>query len=1097
MADNADILSDDELAAYEAPSPAAMAAVAPPAAQPSAPASDALTPDELAAYEAVVEPQHVAAVPPAVDEPAAAPAPMPEPETVQLVAPDESLVDVPIADADRAVRVEGYRIATAEDASEAARQAALQAQYGDFGGKVVAGTQGTARGLTLGLSDYAGRVASGVTSGLLGPDVPIAAGPGLDAPLVERGIYDEAAADAAAAETKAYQEANPVTATATEIGGAIAPALLSGGATAGGSAALTAARLTPAGQLARLGVGLTEALGKKAAEKGLGVLGRIGASALGAGVEGAVDNATRVAMDDLMQSGVDQEALARTAERMLPAAWDGFKYGAILGGGGHAVAEGVGRLAQGRAAREVLEQADEAFPTRPLPEPDLPPPEAVRPAEEIAADIEAAQKRLNDAEASGLSRGADEAEQAVGELLAEQEKATLAREGLSSNDAIEAKLRLEPTPETMGLIERIDAHLNTAKNADDLERKLGDVKDVLEKEITGSLDNMSRLKKNTVDVLANKATMPAVVRDMVAREGAQWTPDVAQKWMGRLEELETAFDDVLDGTKQTSFKPREVAAAKAGKESLAKMRQYLTSMAKGEQGPIAPGARIEGKTIDDVVETILGFDDLKSHLGTFAQESAGRPATKSQALFQRLYMQVRADLQNPKLVGQSFATFQTAKNAAQTRSIRLGRLLRDGYASANSFEAGGAYNFGDVIEFDPKKVGAVLDDLANPRARKELRNLVAGATAEVETMETMAKYFPMPPAALASIKAQRQALDTAVNNLRGAQALAVKADEARRLAKQTTVAKVIIDGIKGLPGGAALANFTGALTGGAKALSAGIVALGQGAAKSERGLARAAGNTVKNFVERTPEEAAKARKVVPIRAAKGDPPHLRGVGITANELRKAIEEAEALQSADSDESRALEQQLADIRDESPELADAIGAKVREKAAFIVSKVPPPDTGDPFRRSGVFIDPMTERSVARYVAASRDPEAALDRMADGTGTPEDRETLQALYPALYRRYASQVEAQMQETKRVPTPQQRQALHFATGVVASREQQPGYMLKRRDARQNAGASQMREPESEQLKPMVTPSNAKTEFSADKRFASRTDAIMGGAD
>lgn len=1096
MADNQDILSDDELAVYEVPNPAvaaAVAAVPPPAAQPEAPASDVLSDDEIEAYGIANTPAQAAPVPAPV-EPAPVEEPATEPAGVTMVAPDNSIVVIHPDDVEPAVRLKGYQLLT----PELQHDLDLQETHGGFGGKVVTSLEGIGRGASLGISDYAARVASGIAGAIPTPNeilegerTPIVEGGGIDAQLASRGIYNEQAADSAARDIKEYQEANPITAGLSEAGGAIAAAVASGGT----SQAATLARMTPAGRLASLGGRLGEFLGQGATKAGLGAVGRVAGIGAAAGLEGGVDNAARSVMADITQSGLDPAAMGRTAERMVDAFWDGLKYGAIFGTGVGAVAEGLGRL--GKKSADLAEDAVTSTIDAPsAPRPPLVPggPQTVlRPTGDIANDIKAAKAKLDEAMAAGLHNNADEAENQVAKLLNEQDDAVLAAEGITDDATIDAKLILEPSPEVRGIIERVDAYLNTAKNAQDLEIKFKDAASELEQGLTKDLDDLSRFKTNIFDTYTNRSKNPMVVKDMLAKEGITWGPEVASKWMGRLDELESSFDDVLDGTKQTSFSKMETGAAKAGKESLAKIRTYLTRLAKGEQGPVAPNARIGGSSVDDVAEAILGFDQLKSHLGTFAaQHIAGRPPTKSQALFQRLYMQIRADLQDPSLVGEAFSKFQTVKNASITRAIRQGQLLRSNFARAGSHEAGGQYRFADLIEYDPKKVGAVLDGLADPRGRKDIRDLVSGVTSEVELMETLAKYYPMPPEALATIKAQRQVLESATSKIRAAKELAVKAAEARSLASQTGVFQVVMDGIKGIPyAGTAFASLVGTAKTTVRGLSAAVAALGKGAVKQEDQLAKAVTNTYKHLVEGKAPVAAATRVT---KAAAKEPLHLGGLGITSNQVRKAIEEARALQESGSKESAALAAQLEEIRNESPELADAINAKVMAKAGFITSKMPPPDNSDPFKTRPAMVDPMMERSIAKYVSAARDPIGSLDRLANGTGTKEDKETLKVLYPSMYKRFTEQVQERIKNSGKVPPPDKRQLLHFATGIPMAREQRPKYLLDRQKARKQAGPA---EPKSDQLKPMVTPSNAKTEFKADQHFASRSDSIISGTD
>ena len=219
-------------------------------------------------------------------------------------------------------------------AQAAEREAELQREYGSGGQQALAGTQGFARGVTMGISDLLAKAGSGLAGMIAGAQDDS----GLERVRVDalgaptgQSDYDAAAAEAAK-DIQGIREANKATAITGEIIGAVAPAIASGGAGLAG----TAARMTPAGQLASLATRMGTALTAKAAGAGA----RIGAIALTGAAEGAADNAIRRVTEDLTAGDVDI-----TAERMLGAAWDGAKLGFLVGGG----AASAGELAQGAA----------------------------------------------------------------------------------------------------------------------------------------------------------------------------------------------------------------------------------------------------------------------------------------------------------------------------------------------------------------------------------------------------------------------------------------------------------------------------------------------------------------------------------------------------------------------------------------------------------------------------------------------------------------------------------------------------------------------------------------------------------------------------
>lgn len=209
------------------------------------------------------------------------------------------------------------------------------ALLGDLGYAPVAGETGQAeRALDANLEAeygnhpvraYAAGVASGATLGL----------------LKDRTFSGEQVA-----------ERNATEAGIGEIVGMIAPAVLTGGASAGATGARTAAGLVakgagylPAGAAARVGTGAARAAGL--AE------GSVASGALAAATEGAVSNGAMALTDAVL--GDDPVAPEAILSEVGLASIYGFGAGGILGGAGALVGKGGGRL-----ARSVGYGADEA-----------------------------------------------------------------------------------------------------------------------------------------------------------------------------------------------------------------------------------------------------------------------------------------------------------------------------------------------------------------------------------------------------------------------------------------------------------------------------------------------------------------------------------------------------------------------------------------------------------------------------------------------------------------------------------------------------------------------------------------------------------------
>jgi hypothetical protein len=250
---------------------------------------------------------------------------------VLVQARDGKTYSVPTANlqtfADKSPGVRVLNDAEVSAHNEEKRQFALQAQYGGAGGMLAAGVTGLASGATVGLSDT-------VLGALLSK---------------EQKQYLEAA-----------HEANPITTTATNVVGAIAPALLTGGETAPESLAALAGRegLTTAvegGKVAKaLGLAKdvitapTRALGavSGAAERGAEELLGTGAGgftglaqqAVAKVAGNAAQGAIATAAQDLGEDAISPDHQL-TGEQILAHAG----LGALLGGG-------IGLAAQGGSA---------------------------------------------------------------------------------------------------------------------------------------------------------------------------------------------------------------------------------------------------------------------------------------------------------------------------------------------------------------------------------------------------------------------------------------------------------------------------------------------------------------------------------------------------------------------------------------------------------------------------------------------------------------------------------------------------------------------------------------------------------------------------
>jgi hypothetical protein len=216
-------------------------------------------------------------------------------------------------------------------------QAKIEKKYGGAAGAVGAGIAGTARGLTVGLSD------------------PLAVG-------ASRLFGGDEAAEATRERLAAYEELHPYISAGTEIGGAVAPALFSGGATAGVEGAgllarggAAAARGVRAAGLATEGVGALGRLAERGTARALARLGekegaslarRMATEAVQKGAAGAVEGGLYGAGGAISEATLDPDH-ELTAEKLLASIGHGAVLGGVLAGGvGAGVEAGKAALAK-------------------------------------------------------------------------------------------------------------------------------------------------------------------------------------------------------------------------------------------------------------------------------------------------------------------------------------------------------------------------------------------------------------------------------------------------------------------------------------------------------------------------------------------------------------------------------------------------------------------------------------------------------------------------------------------------------------------------------------------------------------------------------
>lgn len=240
-------------------------------------------------------------------EPAKAAAPPKADQLVTVRAPDGTLGTIPASQLGNLP--DGATIPTPDEI----KAEKLQAEYGTVGGQAASAGLGFARGATFGLSDV---VASGV-----GGD------------KVRQALAN-------------YQEANPTASTLGEVGGVIAPAVLSGGAGATGTVAKVLS--APVRAVGALGGAAERGVASVVGHGAESLAGKLAQKAIPMMASGATEGAIYGVGQQISESTLGDHEL--TAERLLAGAKGGALFGGLAGGtlglGGELLATGGRKVAE-------------------------------------------------------------------------------------------------------------------------------------------------------------------------------------------------------------------------------------------------------------------------------------------------------------------------------------------------------------------------------------------------------------------------------------------------------------------------------------------------------------------------------------------------------------------------------------------------------------------------------------------------------------------------------------------------------------------------------------------------------------------------------
>lgn len=703
-------------------------------------------------------------------------------------------------------------------------------------------------------------------------------------------------------------------ATPLEIGGAVLPALATGGATAPESALGRALASTPAGLVARGGNAITR-LGE-----GAGLAGRVGAGALGAGVEGTLQEAGAVASDLALDD--DPVTLDRIAgslsSRVLTTGATSALGGAAFGGLEHVLVSQRRRLAALKATEDAAA------------------PDALIPDDVAAIPDRAGVKAAKEAEIDRL-------------------KAERAVQRAPFIDDV-AKFR-EQTKVDQPWIAVATGGTKAEKVA---ARKLA-------RSATAAADEAERValaaEKQAAETAAQEATANAAAEAM----GVKPKPSP-----GRLAATQAATD-----ARAAATAAREAADDAAAKYELAasnmKVPRWMSERGK---------TYIEAdKHIDRLLRNMEGLTEATTAGESARRSLRGALQEQRQALTE---IQERAD--DLRLM---HATDTTGRRAAALANVP--KTIEANQALQARIDALGA-----PLE-SPRLSALEAHDLnlGTPKPPPTLMQKIkaAGAGAAVYGVANLAlpgfAHFAAAPLAAAA----------------GAKVLGEKMGPALLAAKKASQARQV-KAIDALMTGARVARKA------TPVLASKVLAATRFAPEEPSRPGDPPRKTPLTLADHFDARSSEmARLVAP--GPDGKPKILRRARDRIGDMLRAISMT-AVHLADRMETRAVAK-IEFLADKMPRVTQ-IG----------MTRIPPSE--------------MQIRAWARYNAAADDPIGVIERVADGTVRPEDRETLQALYPDLMSDIIAQVVERMATLRGTLPRNKRLALSIFTGAPVDASMEP---------------------------------------------------------
>lgn len=799
---------------------------------------------------------------------------------------------------------EGWQLADEEEVAEST----ILRQESDIASQAIGGVESVLAGATLGLS------------------TAVEAGLGVDEDRM-----------------RARREGLGRVGTALEIGGAIAPTLLTGGAGAGASGARGLAALTPAGALARGGAAVERGLARALPQApglvrtAVPVAGRGMVEGFAAGVGAEVD-----------ESVLGEREI--TAERLLQAGG----LGALLGGGTGAVIPGIAAAGAGlgkvsvKPIREVLGRAmgtsgDDA---------------GVNLIARLASD-------------DGLQRKAA----ALWNVDPADVKATFG----SLRTREEAAELLDMMQNASGHTERIAGELRSPFEA------LRNARAKVRTEFGGA-QKIRHVERN----------LPKETDRLVIAQ---------ERGIQALDELDGAASRAQEGLTPGAINPGDMRTVRRLVQDARDVINAARENANGKSGARTVAA-VTHRELDKVKQALFTLKDRHRRITSSGAPTLDSQDTLAffdgpDGVYKRL----AASLEDEQTWGAA-GLAQQEINRRSAEAI-AGRRLLKGSASGRLLDPSRpVVDNADLLavakQAGGRFSGATKTELLEDAIAAETAYFEAAAK-HLDLAPTTKAAIAEYRAAIKQVDEAFAKQRNKVAKLDAAERIRVMETNRSPTSSIFSGAGTTLLGLTGLSLAGPLGAVVGAAAGVATRPStllrklAAIQARTGGAASAQQkaigGFLRSIGEGTVSAAESVGRGAARATPQASTRGARPD------AQAVSKQTRKLAADPELL-------GQQIRRMTTSLEDAAPQLSSTLAAKASQAISFLAAKAPKGYQAAYSNREPI-VDPVAQQEYERYVEAVVEPMRSMERLSDGTFTAEHAEALRTVWPAVYRDLQTQV------------------------------------------------------------------------------------------